>query len=53
MTVVVPDLAELFEEAYERAGLIMRSGYDLKTARAEFEYPNSRVAEPWVKPVHN
>jgi hypothetical protein len=33
MTVVVPDLAELFEEAYERAGLIMRSGYDLKTAR--------------------
>lgn len=33
MTVVVPDLPELFEEAYERAGLEMRSGYDLKTAR--------------------
>lgn len=33
MAVVVPDLAELFEEAYERAGLEMRSGYDLKTAR--------------------
>jgi hypothetical protein len=33
MAVVVPDLAELFEEAYERAGLIMRGGYDLKTAR--------------------
>jgi hypothetical protein len=33
MAVVTPDLAELFEEAYERAGLEMRSGYDLKTAR--------------------
>ena len=33
MAVVVPDLAELFEEAFERAGLEMRSGYDLKTAR--------------------
>jgi hypothetical protein len=33
MAVVVPDLAEIFEEAYERAGLIMRGGYDLKTAR--------------------
>ena len=33
MAVVVPYLAEIFEEAYERAGLIMRGGYDLKTAR--------------------
>jgi hypothetical protein len=33
MPVVVPALSELFEEAYERAGLEMRSGYDLKTAR--------------------
>jgi len=33
MTVVVPDIAELFEEAYERAGLEMQSGYDLRTAR--------------------
>lgn len=33
MAVVVPDIAELFEEAYERAGLEMRTGYDLKTAR--------------------
>ena len=33
MAVVVPDLPELFEEAYERAGLELRSGYDLKTAR--------------------
>ena len=30
MAVVTPDLPELFEEAYERAGLEMRSGYDLK-----------------------
>lgn len=33
MAIVVPDLPELFEEAFERAGLEMRSGYDLKTAR--------------------
>lgn len=33
MSVVVPDIAELFEEAFERAGLEMRSGYDLRTAR--------------------
>lgn len=33
MTVIVPDLPELFEEAFERAGLEMRTGYDLKTAR--------------------
>jgi hypothetical protein len=30
---VVPDIAELFEEAFERAGLEMQSGYDLKTIR--------------------
>jgi len=33
MAVVVPDLPELFEEAFERAGIEMRSGYDLRTAR--------------------
>ena len=33
MAAVVPDLPELFEEAFERAGLEMRSGYDLKTIR--------------------
>lgn len=33
MSVVVPDLAELFEEAFERAGLELQSGYDLKTIR--------------------
>jgi hypothetical protein len=32
MAVVVPDLAEIFEEAYERAGLIMRGGYDSKNS---------------------
>ena len=34
MAVVTPDLPELFEEAFERAGLEMRSGYELKTARS-------------------
>lgn len=33
MAVVVPDLSELFEEAYERIGMEMKSGYDLKTIR--------------------
>lgn len=33
MPSVVPDMPELFEEAFERAGLEMRSGYDLKTIR--------------------
>lgn len=33
MPSVVPDMPELFEEAFERAGLEMRSGYDLKTVR--------------------
>ena len=28
-----PDLSEIVEEAYERAGLEMRSGHDLRTAR--------------------
>jgi hypothetical protein len=33
MPVVVPDIAELFEEAYEQAGVEMRSGYDMRSAR--------------------
>ena len=33
MAVVTPALPEIFEEAFERAGLEMRSGYDLKQAR--------------------
>jgi len=36
MASIVPDLPELFEEAYERAGLTMRTGYDLKTIRRSF-----------------
>ena len=38
MPVVVPDLSEIFEEAYERAGLEMRSGYDLKTVRRSLNF---------------
>jgi hypothetical protein len=36
MSVVVPDLPEIFEEAFERAGLEMKSGYDLRTIRRSF-----------------
>jgi hypothetical protein len=32
-TAFAPDIGEICEEAYERAGLEMRSGYDLATAR--------------------
>ena len=38
MAVVTPDLSEIFEEAYERAGLEMRSGYDLRTARRSLNF---------------
>ena len=34
MATVVPDLPELFEEAFERAGLQMQSGYDLRTIKS-------------------
>ena len=33
MAVVTPDLPDLFEEAFERAGLEMSTGYDLRTGR--------------------
>lgn len=35
-TAFSPDLTELFEEAYERAGLELRSGYDFRTAQRSF-----------------
>lgn len=33
-----PDVGELVEEAYERAGLEMRTGYDLRTARRSLNF---------------
>ncbi len=33
-----PDIGELVEEAFERAGLELRSGYDLKTARRSLNF---------------
>lgn len=33
-----PDIAEIVEEAYERAGLMLRSGYDLRTARRSIDF---------------
>ena len=38
MPVVTPDISELFEEAFERAGLEMRTGYDLRTARRSLNF---------------
>lgn len=35
-TAFSPDLTELFEEAYERAGIEIRSGYDIRTAQRSF-----------------
>ena len=36
MAVVVPDLPDLFEEAYQRAGLELRTGNDLRNVRRSF-----------------
>ena len=36
MAVVVPDLPDLFEEAYSRAGTTMRTGNDLRNVRRSF-----------------
>ena len=36
MAAVTPDIPEIFQEAYERAGLDMKTGYDLKTIRRSF-----------------
>ena len=33
-----PDVSELVEEAYERAGLELRSGYDMRTARRSLNF---------------
>lgn len=33
----LPDIGEIVEEAYERAGLEMRDGYDLRTARRSID----------------
>jgi hypothetical protein len=33
-----PDIGEMVEEAYERAGLELRSGYDLRTARRSLNF---------------
>jgi len=38
MAVVTPSIAEIFEEAYDRAGLEMRSGYDLRSARRSLNF---------------
>lgn len=37
-TIWNPDIAEMAEEAYERAGLELRSGYDLRTARRSLNF---------------
>lgn len=38
-----PDFSELVEEAYERAGLELRTGYDLRTARRSMNF----MAQEW------
>lgn len=34
----IPDISEIVEEAYERAGLELRSGYDMRTARRSLNF---------------
>lgn len=38
MAVVTPTIAEIFEDAYERAGLQLRSGYQLKSLRRSLNF---------------
>jgi hypothetical protein len=33
-----PDLNEIFEEAFERCGLELRTGYDFRTARRSMNF---------------
>ena len=39
-----PDLNEIVEEAFERCGAELRTGYDLRTAR-QFKFAYSRVGK--------
>jgi len=40
------DLSDIIEEAYERAGLELRSGYDYKTARRSLDLLMDRIIQP-------
>ena len=46
MPVVTPDLPEIFEEAFDRAGLQMRTAYDIKTARRSL--PRQESFSWWI-----
>lgn len=37
-TLFNPDLSEIIEEAYERVGLEIRTGYQFRTARRSLNY---------------
>jgi hypothetical protein len=41
------DLTELVEEAFERAGSEMRTGYDLKDCSPQSEPDVCRLGQPW------
>ena len=52
-----PDISELVEEAYERAGLEMRTGYDLRTARRSLNFLmlewQNRGINLWTVDLHD
>ena len=41
------NVAELIEEAFERCGLELRTGYDLETARRSLNLNVCRMGKPW------
>ena len=43
-----PDIAEICEEAFERCGLEMRSGYDLRTARRSLNIMSAEWSNRWL-----
>jgi hypothetical protein len=47
------DVAEYIEEAFERCGLEVRTGYDLQTARRSMNIMLSRVGKSWPKSMDN
>ena len=45
------DVSDYIEEAFERCGLEVRTGYDLKTAQAVFESHAGRMGQSRLEPV--
>ena len=45
------DVGEIIEEAYERCGLEVRTGYDAQNSTSVAELDVRGLGEPWPKPL--